>query len=106
MLKVEPTDMSYLAHSQFPNCVDLALGVANQNRNIGVVFEGEISEEQTTHLKFSLVFDFIYNGVRNTLINERYIEVRKGSKELAEQEMLKGLESDINRLRLNQNAGI
>jgi hypothetical protein len=79
MLKVEPSDMSYLAHNEYPNCIDLALGLSNQNRTFGVLFEGGM-EEKNAPLKFSLVFDFVFNGVRNTLVTERFIEVRKGTK--------------------------
>lgn len=67
-LKVEQTEQSFLARSEFPNCIDLALGVSGDKKCINVLFEGEL-QDRINHLKFSTVIDFFYRGSRHTLVS-------------------------------------
>lgn len=41
-LRVDQADISFLAHSLYPNCIDVALGICSQNRMLGVVFGGDL----------------------------------------------------------------
>jgi hypothetical protein len=71
-IKVEPTELSFVIDNEYPNCADLALGITNINKSLNFIFEGE-PDPETTFLKFSLVVDLVYRGIRNTLIQEQFI---------------------------------